>query len=107
MMPVPAIAAPSNSLLKLLGDVHAERASLETILCIVFVEAVNGQRDHPWHVGEAELAADCMDLVTSVAGGAAAVVGDLPGVVAGRTPFEEQSHVALQRQNLADAPVER
>ena len=94
-------------LLELLGDAHLERAALETILCIVFVKTVNIQRRDPWHVGQTELAAYSMDLVASVAGGAAAIVGDLPRVITGRTDFEQQAHVLPERQELADAPVER
>src|SRR5262245_66541988 len=47
-----------------------------------------------------------MDLVASVTGVAAAVVGDLPSVVARRTHFEQQALVLPQREELADAPVE-
>ena len=75
------------AVLEFLGDVHAEGAALEPIFSKVLVKAMNIDRQDPRDVGQAELASHSVDLIERSGRRAAAIVGDLPRIVASWPDF--------------------
>ena len=74
-----------------LGDAHPERPALETSLGKILIEAVEVERQDPRKLGQTELAAHGMGLVAGCARCAAAIAGNLPRVITGRTDFKQMS----------------
>src|SRR5215469_14597166 len=73
--------------LEFLDDAQAEGAALEPIFSEVLVKAVKVDRQGPRDVGQAELASHSVDLIERTSRGAAAIVGDLPRIVASWPDF--------------------
>src|SRR5579871_625770 len=104
----PELFGLPESTLKLLGDADGKGLALESIFRVVLVKVVEIQRRVPPNGAQPDLATDAVSLIAGarIARAAPRLAGDLPRVVTGRADLDQEGLSLVQRQILADAPVE-